>query len=114
MQTNRCFKNMVVEDISLLNASYLISHQIEKNIKPYTIGKELIKLLMLQACEVAFLDKQAVQKLKVIHKSVKRRIEKMAEDIENQVIKIEKNPIFFKFNLMRVRTLETRHFSVVL
>ena len=50
-----------------------------------TIGKELIKPCMLQACEVV-LGNQALQKLKKIPLSastVKRRIEEMAEDIEN-------------------------------
>ena len=58
-------KSMVVEDNSLLNASYLIALQIAKNKKQYTIGEELIKPCMLQACEVV-LEKQAVPKLKVI------------------------------------------------
>ena len=45
---------MVVEDDSLLNASYLIAHLIAKNKKPYTIGEEVIKICMLQTCEVVF------------------------------------------------------------
>nr|KAF6269420.1 hypothetical protein mMyoMyo1_011245 [Myotis myotis] len=52
---------------------------------------------MLQACEEV-LGKQAVQKLKAIPISantVKRRIEDMAEDIENQVIKMVKNLPFY-------------------
>ena len=52
---------------------------------------------MLQACE-AVLGKQAFPRAKVIPmfaNTVKRRIEEMADDIENQVIKMVKN----SFNL---------------
>ena len=69
--------------------------------KPYTIGEDLIKPCMLQACEVV-LGKQAVQRLKVIPMSaniVKRRIKKMADNIENQVIKIIKNSPFYSIQL---------------
>ena len=61
---------------------------------------------MLQACE-AVLGKQAVQRLKVIPMSanaVKRRIKEMADDIENQVIKMVKIHRFIQFNLMNLRT----------
>ena len=94
-------KNMVVEDKPLLMASYLIALQIAKNKKPYTIGEDLIKPCMLQACE-AVLGKQAVQRLNFIPMSantVKRRIEEMAEDIENQVIKMVKNSPFYSIQL---------------
>ena len=40
-------KNMVVEDNSLLNASYLIALHNAKNKNPYTIGEEFIKPCML-------------------------------------------------------------------
>ena len=79
---------MVVQDKSL-KASYLIALQIAKNKKPYTIGENLIKPCMLQACE-AVVGKQAVQRLKIIPMSantVKRRIKKMTDDIKNQVTK---------------------------
>ena len=92
---------MVVENKSLLKASYLIALQIVKNKKPYTIGEDLIKPCMLQASE-AVLGKQAVQRLKVIPMSantLKRRIKEMANDIENQVIKILKNSSFFSIQV---------------
>ena len=49
----------------ILKASYIIALRIMKNKKPSTIGEELIKPCMLQACE-KILGKQALQKLKVI------------------------------------------------
>ena len=58
MKKQKSLKNMVVEDKSLLKASYLIALQIAKNKKPYTIGENLIKSCMLQACG-AVLGKQA-------------------------------------------------------
>ena len=101
MKKQKNLKNMVVEDKSLLKASYLIALQIAKNKKPYTIGEDLIKPCMLQAYEVV-LGKQAVQRLKVIPMSaniVKGRIKKMADNIENQVIKIIKNSPFYSIQL---------------
>jgi hypothetical protein len=56
---------------------------------------------LLQACEEV-LGKQAVQRLKVIAMSantVKRRIEDMAEDTENQVIEMVKNSTFYSIQL---------------
>ena len=64
MKKQKSLKNMVVQDKSL-KASYLIALQIAKNKKPYTIGENLIKPCMLQACE-AVVGKQAVQRLKII------------------------------------------------
>ena len=101
MKKQKSLKNMVVEDKSLLKASYLIALQIPKNKKPYTIGEDLIKPCMLQACE-AILGKQAVQRLKIILMSantVKRRIKEMADNIENQVIKMAKNSPFYSIQL---------------
>ena len=79
---------MKISPYSRLN-SYLIALLIAKNKKPYTIGEDLIKPCMLQACE-AVLGKQAVQRLQVIPMSantVKPRIKEMVDVIENQVIK---------------------------
>ncbi|XP_022183319.1 zinc finger MYM-type protein 6-like [Myzus persicae] len=94
-------KKMTIEDKSLLKASYLVALQIAKNKKPYTIGEDLIKPCMLQAGEVV-LGKQAVKKLKEIPMSantIKRRIEEMADDIENQVITMMKNSPFYSIQL---------------
>ena len=101
MKKQKIKKNMVVEDKSLLKASYLIALQIAKNKKPYTIGEDLIKPCMLQACETV-LGKQAVQRLKVIPMSantVKHRIKEMANNIENQVMKMVKNSSFYSIQV---------------
>lgn len=94
-------KKMTTEDKSLLKASYLVALQIAKNKKAYTIGEDLIKPCMLQVCEEV-LGNQAVKKLKEIPMSantIKRRIEEMAEDIENQVIIMVKNSPFYSIQL---------------
>jgi hypothetical protein len=72
-----------------------------KSKKPYTIGEELIKPCLLQACEEV-LGKQAVKRMKIIAMSantVKRRIEDMAEDTESQVIEMVKNSTFYSIQL---------------
>lgn len=94
-------RKMTIEDKSLLKASYLIANQIAKCKKPYTIGEELIKPCMLKACE-QILGMEAVEKSKVIpmsNNTIKRRIEDMAEDIENQIIKMVKNSSFYSIQL---------------
>lgn len=78
-------KKITTEDKSLLKAFYLVALQIEKNKKAYIIGEDLIKPCMLQACEEVS-GNSAVKKLKEIPmfaNTFKRRIEEMAEDIEN-------------------------------
>ncbi|VVC46361.1 Hypothetical protein CINCED_3A003181 [Cinara cedri] len=71
--------------------------RITKNKKPYTIGEDLIKPCMSQAGEVV-LRKRSIKKLKEIPMSantIKRRIEEMADNIENQVIIMVKNLPFY-------------------
>ncbi|GFX61454.1 DUF4371 domain-containing protein [Trichonephila clavipes] len=78
-----------------------MADQIAKSKKPYTIGEELTKACMLKARE-HILGMQDVQKLKVIPMSVniiKRRIEDMAKDIENQIIKIVKHSSIYSIKL---------------
>ena len=74
---------MVVADNSLLNASYLIVPKIAENKKPHAIVEESIKSCMSQGCE-AFLK---LKEFPMSANTVKRKIEEMDEDIENQVIK---------------------------
>jgi len=75
---------MTIKDKPILKASYLVALQIARNKKPYTIGKDLIKPCMLQACEEV-LGNHAVKKLKEIHMSVntiKHRTEEIADDMK--------------------------------
>jgi len=73
-------------DTSLLTASYLISLQIAKCKKPYSIGEELIKPSLIAACNEV-LGQSAASKMKdipLLNDIVERRIYDMAEDTEKQ------------------------------
>ena len=82
---------------SFLHASYLISLQIAKTKKPYTIGEELIKSCILSAAE-QILGPEAARKsdsIPLSNNTVQRRIEDIAMDIEQQVIEeVKKSPYF--------------------
>ena len=84
-------------DNSLLTASYLISLQIAKCKKPYSIGEELVKPSLIAACNEA-LSLSGASKMKDIPLSngtVERRISDTAEDTEKQLAtKINKSELF--------------------
>jgi len=74
---------------SLLTASYLISLQIAKCNKPYSVGEELIKPSLI-AARNEVLGLSAASKMKGIplsNDTVERRISDMAEDTENNSLK---------------------------
>ena len=88
---------MTTTEKCFLHASYLISLQIAKTRKPYTIGEELIKPCILSAAEEIF-GPETARKFKGIplsNNTVQRRIEDIAMDIEQQVVKeVKKSPYF--------------------
>ena len=90
-------KKMTTTEKSFLHASYLISLQIAKTKKPFTIGEELIKPCILSAAE-QILGPEAARKFDGIplsNNTVQRRIEDIAMDIEQQVIEeVKKSPYF--------------------
>ena len=90
-------KKMTTTEKSFLHASYLISLQIAKTKKLYTIGEELIKPCILSAAE-QILGPEAARKFDGIplsNNTVQRRIEDIAMDIEQQVIEeVKKSPYF--------------------
>ena len=90
-------KKMTTTKKSFLHASYLISLQIAKTKKPYTIGEELIKPCILSAAE-QILGFEAARKFDGIplsNNTVQQRIEDIAMDIEQQVIEeVKKSPYF--------------------
>ena len=74
-------------DISILTASYLISLQIAKCKKMYSIGEEPIKPSLNAACNEV-LGQSAASKMKDVslsNNTVERRISDMAEDTEMQL-----------------------------
>jgi len=84
-------------DNSLLTASYLVSLQIAKCKKKYSIGEELIKPSLIAACNEV-LGQSAASKMKYIplsNDTVERWISDMAEDTEKQLTaKINKSVLF--------------------
>jgi len=75
-------------DTSLLTASYLISLQIAKCKKTYSIGEELIKPSLIAACNEV-LGQSAASKMKdipLLNDTIERRISDMTEDTETQLI----------------------------
>ena len=62
---NKQMKNMTTTEKSFLHASCLVSLQIAKTKKPYTIGEELIKSCILPAAE-EILGPKAARKFKGI------------------------------------------------
>jgi len=88
-------------DTSLLTASYLITLQIAKCKKPYSIGEELIKPSVIAACNEV-LYQSAASKMKDIplsNDTVERGISDMTEDTENQLIEKNKKSKFFALQL---------------
>ncbi|GFX43528.1 zinc finger MYM-type protein 6 [Trichonephila clavipes] len=80
--------------------------------KPLTIGEQSVHPCMLKDCE-QILIMQAVQKLKVIPMSdntINHRIEDMAEDIENQIIKIVKNSSTYSIQLDKSKDITNKAF----
>ncbi|GFV25363.1 DUF4371 domain-containing protein [Trichonephila clavipes] len=73
-------RKMTMEDKSLLKASYLMTNQIAKCKKPYTIGEELIKPCMLKACKqiLGMLDVQKLKAIPMSANTIKRKIKDTA------------------------------------
>jgi len=84
-------------DTSLLTASYLISLQIPKCEKPYSIGEELIKPSFTADCNEV-LGQSAASKMKntpLSNDTVERRISDVSKDKETKHIqKIKKSKLF--------------------
>ena len=84
-------------DSSLLTVSYLLSLQIAKCKKPYSIGKELIKPSLIAAYN-ELLGRSVASKMKdfpLSNDTVERRISDMAEDTGKQLTaKINKSGLF--------------------
>lgn len=85
----------------VLEASYELSLLIAKEKKSHIIGETLVKPCLLKAADI-ILGTQSKQKLSQIPLSdntVKRRIDDMAEDIQNQVVDAVKQSPFFAIQL---------------
>ncbi|XP_028968356.1 SCAN domain-containing protein 3-like [Galendromus occidentalis] len=101
-QQQNSMRNMTLGDNnSQMRASYLISLEIAKNKKAYVIGEELIKPCILLASQEV-IGHDAYQKLRGISLSrntVKRRIEHMADNIQDQIIDLVKKSTFYSIQI---------------
>ena len=93
----RLLKTVLSTNSNALRASYLVSHRIAKTNKPFTIEEELIRPACTDICR-EILGEPAAKKIAQVPlsaRTVARRIEDMAEDIEAQLIeRIVKSPWF--------------------
>lgn len=82
-------------------ASYVVSLEIARQLKPHTIGEKLIKPCAQKMAEIV-LGKEAETKIAAIplsNNSVQRRIVEMSEDIKAQVVEEIKSAAFGLFSL---------------
>ena len=93
----RLLKTVLSTNSNALRASYLVTHRIAKTNKPFAIGEELIRPACTDICR-EILGEPAAKKIAQVPlsaRTVARRIEDMAEDIEAQLIeRIVKSPWF--------------------
>ena len=91
----RSLKTALSTNSDVLRASYLVSYRIAKTKKPFTIGEELILPACSDICREV-LEESAAKKIAQVPlsaRTVARRIEDMAEDIETQLLEqIVKSP----------------------
>uniref|UniRef100_K7FTZ9 DUF4371 domain-containing protein n=1 Tax=Pelodiscus sinensis TaxID=13735 RepID=K7FTZ9_PELSI len=74
----------VSSNVAALKASFLVAHQIAKAKKPFTIAKELILLAAKGICSELF--REVVGQVSVSDNTVSKMIDKIAEDIEEQLL----------------------------
>ena len=94
-------KMMTISDRQLLRASYLIAFRIAKTKKPFTIAEELVKPCILDAAR-EILGPYETKKLEdkpLSDNTIKRRIDDMSIDIENQVVEVIKKLSCFAIQL---------------
>ena len=93
----RSLKTALSTNSDVLRASYLVSYRIVKTKEPFTIGEELILPACTDICREV-LGESAAKKIAQVPlsaRTVARRIEDMAEDIETQLLEqIVKSPWF--------------------
>ncbi|CAB3237619.1 unnamed protein product [Arctia plantaginis] len=85
----------------VLEASYELSLLIAKAKKSHAIGETLVKPCLLKAADIILgpETKQKNSQIPLSDNTVKRRIDDMAEDIKNQVVKAVKESCFFAIQL---------------
>ncbi|XP_072387391.1 protein FAM200C-like [Diabrotica undecimpunctata] len=85
----------------VLKALYELSLLIAKEKKSHIIGETLVKPCLLKVADIILgtQSKQKLSQISVSDNTVKRRIDDMAEDIQNQVVDAVKQSPFFAIQL---------------
>ncbi|XP_072380493.1 protein FAM200C-like [Diabrotica undecimpunctata] len=80
--------NFRVENKEAVEASYKIALLIVKDKKPHTIDESLIKPCLLTACSTVLSEDgcKKVEKISLSNDTVKRRIDDMVLDLQNQLL----------------------------
>ncbi|KRX35193.1 Protein ZBED8 [Trichinella murrelli] len=89
------------ETAKAVKASYEIAMLIAKNKKPHTIGENLVKPCIVNAVKILLGDDMAKQfkNISLSDSTVKRRIDELADDIQQQVLEKVKCSPFFCYKL---------------
>ncbi|XP_071053656.1 zinc finger MYM-type protein 6-like [Onthophagus taurus] len=97
----KAFKQNFVQNKSLLKCSYLVALRIAKTKKSFTTGENLIKPVLIDVCSEMF-GPSAADKIKTIplsNDTIRRRIEKISENVESPLIHKIKESIFFAIQI---------------
>jgi hypothetical protein len=88
IQQKNCINKTITTADNALRASNMVSLHIAKNKKAPTIGENLIIPAVIQICRVMFGEEYSkkVQSIPLSNTTVRRRIDEMSENVENQLI----------------------------
>jgi hypothetical protein len=101
LKQKECIKKTVKTVDNSIRASYLVSLRIAQNKKPHTIGESLIIPAVMDICNLMFGEDFAkkVQSIPLSNTTVKRRIDEMADNVENQLIKKIKSSDYYSIQI---------------
>jgi len=101
LKQKECIKKTVKTVDNSIRASYLVSLRIAQNKKPHTIGENLIIPAVMDICNLMFGEDFAkkVQSIPLSNTTVKRRIDEMADNVENQLIKKIKSSDYYSIQI---------------
>jgi hypothetical protein len=101
LKQKECIKKTMKTVDNSIRASYLVSLRIAQNKKPHTIGENLIIPEVMDICNLMFGEDFAkkVQSIPLSNTTVKRRIDEMADNVENQLIKKIKSSDYYSIQI---------------
>ena len=94
---------------AVTKTSFMISHTIAKNCKPFSEGEFVKEYLVDSAALICSKKKEAFEKVPLSRRTVKRRVEGIAESLQLQLKSGVRSFDFFTWLWMRVVMPVTRH-----